>query len=69
MNIGEANAAMRVLDFIAGDVDHEDETTRAAVAKDCLWLQTRARAALAAGRTETEAEWDAHLCRVTFEPT
>jgi hypothetical protein len=69
MNIGEAAAAMRVLDFLAGDIDHEDETTRAAVAKDCLWLQTRARAALHAGRTESEAEWDELLCNVTFEGT
>jgi len=68
VNIGEATATMRVLDFLAGDVDHCDETTRRALARDLVWLQTRARAAVHAGRTYDEDAWDLALAQVTFEP-
>lgn len=69
MNIGEANAVMQLLAFLAGDIDHCDETTRAAIARDCLWLQTRAQIPLqGAGQRLTEQQWDDALCLVTFEP-
>lgn len=67
MNITEANATQRVAAFLRGDVDHEDETTRAAVARDILWLEVRSHAALGAGPIASEAEWDQRLCNVTFE--
>lgn len=67
MNIGEANATMNALRFIKGDIDHCDETTRAAVARDLLWLQTRANAALGAGLRLDEAAWNEALCLITFE--
>lgn len=68
MNIGEANATMRVLQFLRGDIDHCDETTRAALARDCLWLQTRAQIPLqGAGQRLTEQQWDDGLALITFE--
>jgi len=67
MNITEANATMRVLQFLKGDFDHCDEITRAEVARDLLWLQTRAHATLGAGVHLTEDQWDDALLLVTFE--
>lgn len=67
MNIGEAQATMRVLDFLAGDVDHCDETTRAAIARDLELLEGRARKALMVGSARPAETWDALLCNVTFE--
>lgn len=67
MNTGEATATYRVLDFLAGHIDHDDETTRAAIARDVLWLQTRANACLHAGERASEADWDDRLTRITFE--
>lgn len=67
MNIGEATALQNVTAFLAGHVDHCDETTRAEIARDLVWLQTRAHAALMAGPVDSEQTWDDRLCRITFE--
>lgn len=67
MNITEANATMRVLHFLAGDVDHCDETTRRKIAEDIVLLQSRSYDALHAGLALPVDEWDEALCRVTFE--
>lgn len=68
MNITEAQAVQRITAFAAGEVDHCDETTRAEIARDLLWLQTRAHAALMAGPVDSEQTWAERLCRITFEP-
>jgi hypothetical protein len=67
MNIGEATATMRLLDFLAGAFDHEDDATRAAVARDINTLEARARKALMVGEARSVERWDDALCRVTFE--
>jgi hypothetical protein len=67
VNISEAAATMRVLDFLAGDIDHCDATTRAALAADLVILEGRARKALMVGTARPAEEWDADLCLVTFE--
>lgn len=67
MNIGEATTTQRVLAFLAGDVDHCDETTRAALATDLHELDQRAHRALGAGPVRGAQVWDDLLCNVTFE--
>jgi len=67
MNVGEATATTRILDFLAGRIDHADAATRAGVAEDVAWLQARARGCLHAGEQATEDEWDDRLCLITFE--
>lgn len=67
MTITEANAVYRVLDFVAGDIDHCDEGTRAKVAEDLAWLQKRAHDALHAGAVESDGVWDERLTLITFE--
>jgi hypothetical protein len=69
VNIGEAQAAMRVLDFLAGDIDHCDEATRASIAADLVTLEGRARKALMVGSARPAEAWDWLLCNVTFEAT
>lgn len=67
MNITEAQSVQRVAAFLAGDIDHCDESTRSAIARDLLWLETRAHAALMAGPIASEQTWDERLCRITLE--
>lgn len=67
MNIGEAQATMRVIDFLAGDVDHCDEVTRAAIARDLEQLEGRARKALMVGSARPAGTWDELLTLITFE--
>mgnify|MGYP003381596235 CR=1 FL=1 len=67
MNISEATTTQRVLAFLAGDVDHCDETTRAALAADLMSLDERAHLTLGAGPVRGAQVWDDLLCQVTFE--
>lgn len=67
MNIGEAQSVQRVAAFLSGDVDHADATTRAAIARDLLWLEVRSHAALGAGPVANEQLWDDRLCHISFD--
>lgn len=67
MNITESVLIQNVTAFLAGNVDHCDETTRAAIAGDLHQLQVRSHKALGAGAVLTVQQWDEHLCRISFE--
>lgn len=67
MTIGEATTTQRVLAFLAGDIDHCDEKTRAALAADIQNLEERAHITLGAGPVLGAHRWDQLLANVTFE--
>lgn len=68
MNISEATATLRVCQFLAGAIDHEDESTRLAVARDIAFVQARAIDGLHAGGTPAPAsKWDERLCLISFD--
>lgn len=60
-------AVQRLAAFVAGDVDHVDETTRQKVADDIAFLEYRAHKVLHAGTARTNQWWDEALTLVTFE--
>lgn len=67
MNVGEAIHYQGIAAFLAGDVDHCDEVTRAKLATDLATLDHRAHKAIGAGPTRTAEQWDELLCDISFE--
>lgn len=67
MNVSEAIAWSTVRSFLAGELDHGDESARTAIASACARLDQWAHAALRAGTHDDEQAWDEHLCFVSTE--
>lgn len=67
MNVGQSISWQRVAAFLRGELDHEDESTRADIARACEVLDTAANKQLGAGKADDTAAWDEHLCYVTTE--
>lgn len=68
MNHADALFARLVLAFVAGEVDHCDERTRADVARALYRLDFSSSYALGMRVSNSVQEWDALLALVAFDP-
>lgn len=67
MNVGESINWQTVASFLRGDLDHEDERTRAHIARACDALDAAAHSRLKAGTDDDIDAWFDHLGYVTTE--